>query len=281
MVQNMKIHFLKTVWSDIIILENNNRFALVDTGIKEQYHQLTDYLDKIGAWKIDFILLTHFHRDHYGNINDLVKNRKVEKVYFKEYGGHDCTTAWGSKADDEYRQSERENWKQMKKCIEANSRIEMVENIDQIKFSDTVLYLYANENSAQMIWDDESHPETYHQNAFSENQNSLSVFFEVNGKTVFLGGDMMDYPSTHPLANYATLQVAQKIGKQISLYKAPHHGTNATTCDEALAIFKPEKAVITNGMEWLAQYPTIDCLKKANPKVEIILTEDSDVIIDL
>ena len=76
----MKVHFLKTVWSDIIILEDNNRFALVDTGIKEQYYQLTDYLDKIGAKKIDFILLTHFHRDHYGNINDLVKNREIEAI---------------------------------------------------------------------------------------------------------------------------------------------------------------------------------------------------------
>lgn len=277
----MKVHFLKTVWTDIIILEDNNRFALIDTGIKDQCDQLTEYLDKIGAEKIDFILLTHFHRDHYGNINDLVKNRKVEKVYFKEYGGHDCTTAWGSKADDEYRQSERETWRRMKECIESNSSIEMVENINQIMFLDTILYLYSNENSVQTIWDDESHPETYHKNAFSENQNSLSVFFEVNGKTVFLGGDMMDASSTHPLANYPTLQVAKKIGRQIYLYKAPHHGTKDTTCDEALAIFKPEKAVITNGVEWIEQYNTIDCLKKANQDVEIILTEDNDVVFEL
>ena len=277
----MKIHFLKTVWSDIIILEDSGRFALVDTGVKEQYDQLTDYLDRIGAEKIDFILLTHFHRDHYGNINDLVQNREVKKVYFKEYGGHDSTTAWGSKADDEYRHSEIEIWYNMKECIETNSSIEMVENIDYIMFSDTTLYLYANKNSVQMIWDDESYPETYHKNAFSENQNSLSVFFEVNGKTVFLGGDMMDWPSKHPLANYATLQVAKKIGRQIYLYKAPHHGTKDTTCDEALEIFKPVKAVITNGVEWLEQFNTIDCLKKANPNVEVILTEDNDVVIEL
>lgn len=277
----MKVHFLKTVWSDIIILEDNNRFALVDTGVKEQYNQLTNYLDRIGAEKIDFILLTHFHRDHYGNINELVKNRKVEKVYFKEYGGHDCTTAWGSKADDEYRQSERIIWQEMRECIETYSSIVMVEDVNQIMFSDILLNLYANENRVQMIWDDESHPETYHKNAFSENQNSLSVFFEANDKTVFLGGDMMDWPSTHPLANYATLQVAKKIGKRIYLYKAPHHGTKDTTCEEALAIFKPERAVITNGVEWLEQYNTIECLKMANPNVEIILTENNDVVIEL
>lgn len=277
----MKVHFLKTVWSDIIILEDNNRFAIVDTGVREQYDQLIGYLDKIGAEKIDFILLTHFHRDHYGNINELVKNRKVEKVYFKEYGGHDCTTAWGSKADEEYRQSERKTWQEMKECIETYSSLVMAEDVNQIKFSDIHLYLYANENRVQMIWDDESRPETYHKNAFSENQNSSSVFFEVNGKTVFLGGDMMDWPSTHPLANYATLQVAKKIGKQIYLYKAPHHGTKDTTCEEALAIFKPERAVITNGVEWLEQYNTIECLKMANPNVEIILTENNDVVIEL
>lgn len=277
----MKLHFLKTMWSDIIILEHEGKFALVDTGFDEQYEQLAAYLLNLGVKEIEFILLTHFHRDHYGNIINLVTNHKVKKVYFKEYGGHDYNTAWGSVADEDYRQSERDKWAAMKDCIIKNSSLEMVENLDGIDFGGIFINLYSVANSVQAIWDDESHPETYHKNLFSENQNSLAAFFEYNDKTVFLGGDIMDYPSSHPLADFVNLQIARKINKKIYLYKVPHHGTDHTTCDEALSIYRPEIAVITNGMEWLNKYSTIEKLKNINPGVEILLTEDRNVVVEL
>jgi hypothetical protein len=33
-MDKLKIHFLNTIWSDAIILENNNHFAFIDTGSK-------------------------------------------------------------------------------------------------------------------------------------------------------------------------------------------------------------------------------------------------------
>lgn len=277
----MKLHFLQTKWSDMIILEENHKFAIVDTGFEEQYDQLAKYLDDLGAKTIEFILLTHFHRDHYGNIVNLVKNFDVKKVYFKEYGGHDVCTAWGSEADDEYRQSERNKWKMIKECVEENSQLVLVESIRTIDFEGTSLQLYSNENTVEKIWNDEKCPDTYHKNIFSENINSLAVFFDYKGKTVFLGGDIMDHAASHPLANYINLQIAKQIGKQIYLYKVPHHGTNDTTCDEALSIYKPEIAVITNAMEWLSKFETLEALKRMNPNVKIIITEDEDITVTL
>jgi len=277
----MKIHFLKTQWSDIILIEHNAKYALVDTGMNDQYVQITDYLDSLGIKELEFILLTHFHRDHYGNIVELIKNYEVKKVLFKEYGGHDFCTAWGSVADDEYRENEKAKWQEIKDNIVKYSSLQMVEQINSFDFEGITFYLYSNENSVKRIWEDESFPETYHQNKFSENQNSLAVFFEVNGKTVFFGGDIMDHEASHPLANYVNLQIAKKINKQIYLYKAPHHGTNHTACEETLSIYRPKQAVITNGMEWLQNFDTIDALKKANPDVDIVLTEKNNVIIEL
>ncbi len=106
----MKLHFLKTQWSDMILLESRGKYALVDTGFAEQYGQLTEYLSGLGVKTLSFLLLTHFHRDHYGNICSLLDDYRVERVYFKEYGGHDRLTAWGTPADDAYRQAERERW---------------------------------------------------------------------------------------------------------------------------------------------------------------------------
>lgn len=277
----MKLHFLKTVWSDMIVLEENNRFALVDTGFDEQYEQLSTYLDKLGAKEIEFILLTHFHRDHYGNIVNLIKNYNVKAVYFKEYGGHDVCTAWGTSADEEYRQSERDKWSQMKTDILEYSQLFMVEEIKTIDFEGTTLTLYSNENKVQKLWEDKSNFESFHKNIFSENENSLAVFFDYQDKTVFLGGDIMDHEAVHPLAHFVNLQIAKQINREIYLYKVPHHGTHHTTSDDALQIYKPKLAVITNGMEWLSQYDTIERLKAANPHVEILLTEKQDVVVEL
>ncbi len=277
----MKLHFLKTKWSDMIVLESDGRIALVDTGIKEQYDYLDKYLRKLGASRIDFILLTHFHRDHYDNISEIVKNFDVEKVYMKEYSGLDAFTAWGTPADDAYRQSEIEKYGKITDAVTDNSRLIRVEELSSIPFGEYELKLFSVKNSIREIYEDEAYPETYHKILFSENQNSLGIFLEADGKNIFLGGDIMDKPSTHPMANYVCSQVAKLIGKPIDIYKAPHHGTIDTACDEALEIFRPKTAIITNEDAYLSENSDVyENLRRANPTCEILLTDPGDVVID-
>lgn len=277
----MKLHFLKTKWSDMIILESGGEAALVDTGFDEQYDRLREYLKGLGISRISFILLTHFHRDHYGNIPALINDFDVDKVYMKEYSGLDCTTAWGTEADDAYRQSETEKFSAMVKAVSQKSKLIFVENIFSIPFGKYELKLFSSENSVREIYEDESCSDTYHRIAFSENQNSLAVFIKADGKNIFLGGDIMDLPSPHPKANHVCCQIARSIGEQIDIYKAPHHGTVHTACEEALKIFSPRKAIITNEDEYLREHSDVyDNLRKANPAVEILLTENEDVVID-
>lgn len=277
----MKLHFLKTKWSDIIILESNGETALIDTGFEEQYDQLAEYLKKLGVSRIKFILLTHFHRDHYGNIIALTENFSVEKVYMKEYSGLDCTTAWGSEADDAYRCLELNKYKEMVEAIARNSELIPVEGLRSISFGKYDLKLFFTENSIREIYEDASCPDTYHKIAFSENQNSLGIFIKADGKNIFLGGDILDRCSAHPKADHVCCQVAQSIGEQIDIYKAPHHGTVHTACEKALAIFRPKTAVITNEDAYLnTESDVYDLLRRANPEVKILLTDPGNVVID-
>ena len=63
-MENLKIHFLNTIWSDAIILENNEHYAFIDTGSKFYFPMIEKHLTDFNINKIDFILLTHFHSDH-------------------------------------------------------------------------------------------------------------------------------------------------------------------------------------------------------------------------
>ena len=278
----MELHFLKITWGDIIILKSDDEVALVDTGYDGNFNEISDYLDKLNVKKISFILLTHFHRDHYGSIAQIVKKYDVEKVYFKDYSGLDKTTAWGTIADNNYRNNEMKKCLEIKKIILENSNLIQTENIKTIKFGDTELELYNNDNSIKKICEDDNYKDSYHKILFSENQNSLAIFMKVNGINVFLGGDIFDREAIHPKANYVNYQIASSIKEKIDIYKVPHHGTINCNSDKALEIYKPKIAVITNEDEYLKNNSTIyDDLKRANKDVKILLTEKHNIVIKI
>ena len=83
-MEDFKIHFLNTIWSDAIILESNNKFAFIDTGSKFYYPMIEKHLNEFNISVIEFIVLTHFHNDHYGNVANLIRNFKVKKLYLKK-----------------------------------------------------------------------------------------------------------------------------------------------------------------------------------------------------
>ena len=278
----MELHFLKITWGDIIILKSDDEVALVDTGYDGNFNEISDYLDKLNVKKISFILLTHFHRDHYGSIAQIVKKYDVEKVYFKDYSGLDKTTAWGTIADDNYRNNEMKKCLEIKKIILENSNLIQTENIKTIKFGEAELELYNNDNSIKKIYEDDNYKDSYRKILFSENQNSLAIFMKVNGINVFLGGDIFDREAIHPKANYVNYQIASSIKEKIDIYKVPHHGTINCNSDKALEIYKPKIAVITNEDEYLKNNSTIyDDLKRANKDVKILLTEKHNIVIKI
>lgn len=279
----MRFHFLKTVWSDIIILEHAGEFAMIDTGEAAQFEQIREYLDRLGVKRLSFILLTHFHKDHYGCIPALLDAIPVGRVYFKEYSGLDKSTSWGAPADDAYRASEMRKWEDMRALIAGKSEVVPVEGMKSLMFGPYEIKLYRTGNTMRRIYEDASVPETYHQYAFGENTNSLACFMRVNGANVYLGGDSQDAPSEHPEADMVNRAIAREIGERIDLYKVPHHGTKFTGCEETLSILRPRIAVCTNGYEYLnsEKSDTLPSIRAAVPDVRIYLTEEHDVIAEI
>lgn len=278
----MRLHFLKTIWSDMIVLEHEGEFALVDTGFSEQFEQLSAYLDERKVTSISFILLTHFHRDHYGNIPALIEKYRVKRVYLKEYSGLDSTTAWGTAADDAYRQAEMDKYLAMQELVRKKSELVQVEDINEIRFGPYTLQLFGTKNTIREIYEDFAVPETYHKITCTENQNSIAVWMKAEGKNIFLGGDIMDAPSAHPLANFVNQRFAKAIGEQMDLYKVPHHGTVHTGTKEALAIYKPRHCILTNEDAYLKEHSDVyQNLREANPDTDIRLTEKETIVVDV
>ena len=278
----MKIHFLKVIWGDAVMLENNGEYALIDTGYDKTFPYIREYLDGLGVKELSFILLTHFHRDHYGSIPAILDEYKVNRVYFKEYSGLEKSTAWGTPAEDEYRQSELDKCAAMREAIREKSMLVPAEETKVVPFSGYEMHLFSTENRVRAVYEDESCPERYHSITCGENANSLAAFMKVGKVNLFFGGDIGDSPSNHPLLNRINTGIAQRIGEEIDIYKVPHHGTGGCNRPEALDIYKPKIAVITNHIKYLSEKsPIFEDLRRANPDVKIYLTELSEVVIDV
>ncbi|QWC00495.1 DNA internalization-related competence protein ComEC/Rec2 [Mycoplasmatota bacterium] len=67
--------------ADATYIQTKDCKILIDTGDKDDYDSLIHYFKGENIQHLDGIFLTHQHEDHYGEINDLISNLNVNKVY--------------------------------------------------------------------------------------------------------------------------------------------------------------------------------------------------------
>ncbi len=75
------VRFLDVFQGDSIHIHDGNCDMLIDTGSEDKYNNLESYFKGYNIKEIDIILITHFHEDHYGELNDIVDNIDVGVVY--------------------------------------------------------------------------------------------------------------------------------------------------------------------------------------------------------
>ena len=72
-----------------VLLENvdssgNKKYGLIDTGNPDTAAAKV-FLNKHGVKSLDFLILTHMHRDHAGNAVWIIKNYRVRQLYLKQF----------------------------------------------------------------------------------------------------------------------------------------------------------------------------------------------------
>lgn len=75
-----EVHFINAGQSDCILIRSPNKNYLIDTGAPYHKNKIIEYLDKNEINCIEGIILTHYHKDHYGGLQKIVENKKVEWV---------------------------------------------------------------------------------------------------------------------------------------------------------------------------------------------------------
>ena len=265
---------------DCIILESTMNgkkvYAMVDTGRGSQKDVVLQFLNKNNINELEWILITHFHGDHYGALNSIVNQINVKKVYMKEYSGYagnsddrnKLTNKWNNltinytRLKDIPRLSNDAKDERSLSLGDFSFKVYNVNNVYEQVYKELGLTL----NSSDDFCINNAAGDSV---KCGENLNSAVVLGKVNDKSILLMGDLGNYPTKfkefcdnkcskenkcsatcgtnkEQYTTYIVNKVLKETSK-IDIYKAAHHGASGNNPRETLEKLNIQYAIITGG----------------------------------
>ena len=77
----MYVHYINVDQGDSILIQVNNKNLLIDSGPKTHKKSLLKYLKSLGISDLDYVIATHPHDDHIGNMNTIIDNFDIKYFY--------------------------------------------------------------------------------------------------------------------------------------------------------------------------------------------------------
>lgn len=199
---DVRILFINAGRADSILIEADGKHYLLDTGEATSVPKITAALEYMGVQKLEAVFLTHSNNDHISGLPMLSELWKIGACY---------TAAVG---------------KEM-------SKIEM--KIAQTPLTQTLLDPGQVLEISEGLYFEVLGPIRY--NPIDDNDNSLVLRMQVNGKTVLFAADMQfDEEKTLMKAGYDL---------RCDVLKVANHGNKDATSEDFITETSPDYAIIT------------------------------------
>ncbi len=265
------------VTGDAIIVRSDNEFGMVDTGrvsTNKEPNATEDVfsiLNGLGIKTLDFIIISHWDSDHYGNLLPILKEYNVKKVYAKTYS-HNGTPVYT------YEFSKSNKLSKVKEMVEvitgkqvlegAKNRIgNILKTPSNFTFHNMQFEVY-NKDDIYKSYYDKCHKSGI---TCDENPQSLIYLVKVNGKKILLAGDSINLKKTITkngkkeivMQSNVQTNTYKKIGK-VDVFKVAHHGFSSNNPKASIDLIKPKYAVFTNKESRFGSWSTNSSLGHIN-----------------
>lgn len=220
--KEMIVHYIDVGQGDCILIQVNNKNLLIDSGPSSNRKNLLTYLNKLKINKLDYIVATHPHEDHIGNMDTIIKRYTIGEFYAPKVT-HTSTTF--------------ENM--VSALIDKNLKINI------LKKGSTGIDL--GENTKIQVFSPA-------EDMYSDNLNDYSPIIKIEFlNTSFLfTGDAESYTEQQVLLENNNLKC--------DIIKIGHHGSSTSTSPNFLSAVNPSIAIISVGDSNSYGHPTLDTL---------------------
>ena len=237
----MIVHYIDVGQGDSILIQVNKKNLLIDSGPKSDKNKLFDYLSESRLDKLDYVIATHPHEDHIGNMSQVIDDYNVLNFYAPKV---QSTTKTFEKMIDSLK---AKNLK-INVLKKGTDSIDLGENTNVTVFSPT--------------------KDSY------EDLNNYSPVIKIQyGKTSFLftGDAQKDVEKEIITSNEDISSDVLKVG---------HHGSSTSTTKEFLNKVRPSIGVISVGSDNSYNHPNSDTIKRLKDNnVKIYRTDKDGTII--
>ena len=256
----LEIYIFDAGKADAILIMTENYIIMIDTGENRHGEELVQALTDKNIGVIDYLILTHYHKDHIGGAHVIINNIRVKNIIVPNYG------------------KESRHYDRLVNAVSDAGlesfilKEELSLTIDSAVFNlypaQSEYYFYADSDDdidEDGDFEDEDEPVT--------NENNFSIVTSINhGANNFLfTGD----------AKAKRLREVLRTGsimlKNYDFLKVPHHGGHNKRSQEFIYAISPDYAVITCSPEDMPDSRVIDALEDVGS--EIFLTVHGGVYV--
>ena len=199
---------------DCFLIMHDNKTLLIDTGQSSEYSEISATLESYNIQKIDILMLTHFHFDHFGNALKIINDYQIGSVLIPD------TT------------SQQNRYKEEAKLVYLSIIEKSKNNYDII---------HVNENMKLILGTieiDFLNPIQGNIEDMTENNLSIVCQMSYSGLKFLFAGDI-ETESKKRIIN-------KGYDIESDFFKVPHHGTTLDAYIEFNQMVKSEYAVISN-----------------------------------
>lgn len=200
---------------DSVLIGQDGRYCLIDTGTSESQDALVRSLHQAGVTKLDYLILTHPHADHTGGAVSILENLQVEELLLPVWTVEEGENPWPRGL--------------LEQAAISDTVVTETEEGNSYTLGSGTLHVLQG-GSAWMEAEDDA------------NNGSLCILFEAG---------TFRYLATGDAEESAEQALVERYGNDLHavLYKAGHHGSSTSSGEELLAVVRPQAVAISCGAD--------------------------------